>query len=504
MVTTRRGAKAKATEATEPTNDLISPTSPVKSDDHDGHGSSDPMQINSPPPNVDEYSPPNSPMTIDPTTQFTDQETPTSPKDDYADEDEGEDEDVNEDSAPNSPMHLDPPSDLKDLSTPTPPEGDSETHENIAPKGDLIIQFSDTTTVLVSSSTLSQASAPLEATIKKWRSTHIATTIPTAQEMQMHEADAYTLYRLLRLLHNRPDPGTAEHRMFDIRDLDLRPAVKDGAGHLHQLAILVEKYQCQEALAMTSESLLSEFAFPSARDALGFDQAVQVATAAYLLQQPRYFQLFTKRLATDYDTEWIGFNAKVEFPPSIPPKQATLMIAELDRQSTAGYHELHMAVQDFSFGRCVKHAPSCDDPRPKDLLITRRIAESVGFLGNPWPDSSCVGFSLRHLLHGLWHMERIRRVPWCEHHKQRTQDSVGPERFAQLAMRVDRKVLRGLCLDCTKAGRARCECEANSVPHAGAMRFVHRDSFLFGAGFFASRKHSKRNLTGREASPGYE
>jgi len=116
-------------------------------------------------------------------------------------------------------MHLDPPSDLEDIDNP-----DSETHENIAPKGDLIIQFSDTTTVRVSSTTFSQASAPLEAIIKKWRSIHIATAIPMTQEM--HEDDAYTLYRLLRLLHNRPDPGTAEHRMFDIQGANLLAAVK--------------------------------------------------------------------------------------------------------------------------------------------------------------------------------------------------------------------------------------------------------------------------------------
>jgi hypothetical protein len=442
------------------------------------------MQINSPPPNVDEHSPPTSPMIIDPTTQFTDQETPTSPKNDYADEDEGEDEDedVNEDSSPNSPMHLDPPSDLKDLSTPTSPEGDSETHENIAPKGDLIIQFSDTTTVRVSSSTLSQASAPLEAAIKKWRSTHIVTAIPTAQEMQMHKDDAYTLYRFLRLLHNRPDPGTAEHRMFNIRDLVLRAEVQDGVGHLHQLAILVDKHECHEALAMTAESLLSEFAFPSARDVVGLDQAVQLVTAAYLLNQPRYFQLFTKRLATDYVVEWTAHEPgdfTMDFPPEIPAKQATMMKAELGRQSRDANSRLSGEIQSYSFGRCSQHVDDkCHDPRPKDLMIVRRIKESINVPGKQWPPHWCNRVTLRYVLPRLYRLERVQRWLKCAHHREQSHDSVGPEQFTQLCERVDREVLRGLCLGCTKADKV-CDCDAGSVPHTGALRFVDQDSFLF-------------------------
>jgi hypothetical protein len=478
MVTTRRGAKAKVkAKATEPTKDVASPIYPVELDDHDGRGSSDPMQINSPHPNVDVHSPPNSPMMIDPATQFTDQETPTSPKDDYAEEDEDEDKDVNENenSSPNSPMHLDPPSDLEDIDNP-----DSETHENIAPKGDLIIQFSDTTTVRVSSTTLSQASAPLETTIKKWRSTHIVTAIPMTQEM--HEDDAYTLYRLLRLLHNRPDPGTAEHRMFDIQGANLLAAVKDGAGHLHQLAILVDKYQCQEAFAMTAESLLSEFAFPSARDAMGLNQAVQLVTAAYLLNQPRHFQLFTKRLVTYYAVDWTkegpdGFSK--DFSPEIPTKQATLMKTELYRQSRHANSELSGGIQSYSFGRCFKHIDKkCDEPRSKDLMIVRRITESINVPGKQWPAHWCNRVTLRYILPRLYRLERVQHWLRCAHHREQTHDSVGPEQFTQLCERVDREVLRGLCLGCTKAGRV-CECDAGSAPHAGALRFVDQDSFLF-------------------------
>ena len=392
MVTTRRVTKAKELEAA---NALISPASPVQSDDKDDErGISDPMQISSPPPNDDVYSPPNSPMTIDPATRFTDQVTPTSPKDDYVDENE----DVNENSNPNSPMHLDPPSDLNDLDTPTSPKGDSDTHEDIAPEGDLIIQFSDLITVRVSSSTLSQASTPLKDTIEEQRSRHLATAISMHKEM--HEDDAYTLFRLLRLLHNCPDPGTAaEFRMFDIAGANLLAAVKDGAENLHQLAILVDKYQCQEALRTTFESLLSEFAFPSARDDMGLDQAVQLVTAVYLLNQPRYFQLFTKRLVTDYAVNWTkeGPNGlQKDFPPEIPTKQASLMKTGIYRQSNDANDALDMEIRGYSFGRCSKHVDNkCDDPRPKDLMIVRRITESINVPGKLFPANWCNRVTLR-------------------------------------------------------------------------------------------------------------
>jgi hypothetical protein len=479
MVTTRRATKAKELEAA---NALISSASPVESDDkNDERKSSNPIQINSPPPNDAVYSPPNSPMIIDPATRFTDQTTPTSPKNDYADSDE----DVNENSNPNSPMHLEPPSDLTDPDTPTSPKGDSETHEDIASKGDLIIQFYDLTTARVSSSTLSEASEPLKATIEEQRSKHIATAITMTKEM--HVDDAYTLYRLLRLLHSCPDPGTAaEFRMFDIKDLGLLVAVKDGAEHLYQLAILVDKYQCQEALRMTFESLLSEFAFPSARDAMGLDQTVQLVTAAYLLNQPRYFQLFTKRLVTDYAIEWTAYKPRrfsMDFPPAIPAKQAVLMKAELGRQSNDANDALDMEIQSYSFGRCSKHVDNkCEDPRPKDLIIVRRITESINVPGKLWPADWCNRVTLRYILPRLYRLERVQRWLWCAHHREQTHDSVGPDQFTQLCMRVDKEVLRGLCLWCTKADRV-CGCEAGSVPHAGALRFVDQDSFLFPTGW---------------------
>jgi hypothetical protein len=487
---TKRGRKDKGganTKKTEPTKGIV-PLSSSSHDDNEG-GTSEAMQINSPapdttPPQAEEDSAPNSPMQIDPASRFTDLNTPYSPpkEDEGADADEGEDE--SELYEPNSLMHLDPPG-LSDLDTPTSPKAENSDHEDMAPDGDLIIQFSDKTTVRVSSSTLSRTSAPLGAIIKKWFSKHTSgRTAATPLTKEMHEDETYTLYRLLRLLHNRPDPGSASHRLFDVPGLALRAAVDEGAWHLHQLAVLIDKYQCHEALELVAESLLSEFAFPGARETMGLDQAVQVVAAAYLLQQPRYFQLFTKRLVTDYAVEWEATKPghfTMEFPPEIPTKQASLMKAELYKQMRGATDQLTIEIEEYSFGRCSKHVDKCSDPQPKDLMIVRRVKESINGTEKQWPPNWCNRNTLRDVLPRLYRLERVQRWLWCDHHREQTHDSIGPERFVPLCVRVDKEVLTGLCLECTKAVRV-CECKAGSVPHAGALRFVDQDSFLFPTG----------------------
>ncbi|KAM0689312.1 hypothetical protein Q7P36_011389 [Cladosporium allicinum] len=489
MVTTRSRKEQGSASAkrTEPTNNIIPLNSPSNNDDEGG--TSEAIQLNSPaqdttPPAAEVASAPNSPMQIDPATRFTDQETPNSPPKEDEDSGAGEGADESELYEPNSPMNLDPPPEPR-LDTPTSPKADSPDHEDIAPDGDLIIQFSGKSTARVSSSTLSRTSAPLSATIKKWfskRTTGRNAAVPMTKEM--HEDDSYTLYRLLRLLHNRPDPGSAQYRLFDVQGLALRAAVEDGAGNLQQLAILIDKYQCHEALELAAESLLSEFAFPGAQDAMCLDQAVQVVTAAYLLQQARYFQLFTKRLATDYAVDWADGDLKLytmDFPSEIPTKQASLMKAELGRQAHDAIDELDGEIQGYTFGRCFEHVDKCVDPRPKDPMVPRRITESINVPGKQWPPNWCARITLRYILARLYRLERVQRWLWCDHHLERTHDSVGPERFVQLCARVDRLILTGLCLACTKAHRV-CVCEADSVPHAGSLRFVSRDSYLLGAG----------------------
>ena len=316
----------------------------------------------------------------------------------------------------------------------------------------------------------------------------------------MCEDDSDSMHRLLCLLHHRPDPGSYE-RLVDVKDEDLATSnLINGADSLRRLAIVIDKYQCQEALKNVSESLLSDFTFPSVRDAIRFDSTLRLVAAAYLLRQPRFFRLFTKRLVTDYADDL----DEVQFWYEIPHKQALLIRSELEKQSFEAYTELDRRIQSHTTdqSRCVKGGTICVRPPPRDALLVQRIIECVVPPGEKWPSDRSSGITLRHLLHGLYHLERIQRISWCAHHRVRTYGSVGPEDFVRICMWVDKLFVTGLCLGCTRDGKA-CDCDADSVPHAGAIRRVYRDSFLFGAGP-AYEDRSKYGLTGREGSPGYE
>jgi hypothetical protein len=75
------------------------------------------------------------------------------------------------------------------------------------------------------------------------------------------------------------------------------------------------------------------------------------------------------------------------------------------------------------------------------------------------------------------------------------------EKFG-VCMAVDIKFLKGLCFMCTRNGKV-CDCDRDSVPHAGIMRWVYRDSFLVGPGPAYARRLAE-GLTGREGSDAYE
>lgn len=296
--------------------------------------------------------------------------------------------------------------------------------------------------------------------------------------------------RLLSLLHRRPDP-LGYVRLVDTRDEDLKDVMAQNTESLLNLAILTDKYECHESLNSISETLLSDFAFSSARDAIDFSQAVQVAAAAYLLQQPRYFRLFTKRLVTDHTQAF----ATVKLPPQIPPDQRFLITTELEKQSSESYTHISERIQTFPNDICGTNGSSCVYPSPTDPLFIRRITNCILTPDDAaWPTTRSEGVTLRHLLHGLYHLERLQRVLWCTRDRVRTYGSVGPEEFVRICARVDSLFLPGVCLVCTREGRE-CDC----LSEMATVRWVLQDPHLFGAGpAYANR--SEYGLTGRGGS----
>lgn len=274
-----------------------------------------------------------------------------------------------------------------DVNTPFSPEPSGPDHCDIVSNGDLTLELHEGFTVRVSSSVLSQASPRLS----DWLREPATTASPSIKKL--HEEDHDAMYRLLCLLHCRADL-TSYPRLIDEKDEDLKDILVQSTDPLLDLAILIDKYECQDALDLVSETLLFDFAFPSARDSVDFSQAVQIASAAYLLQQPRYFRLFTKRLVTDH-TESL---TTLQLPLRIPFKQSSPIKFELEKQSSETYAFLFGRIQDFSKDLCGKNGSDCTYPQPTDALFLDHITSCVLTPRDKWPTKRSEGIIFRHLL----------------------------------------------------------------------------------------------------------
>ena len=340
-------------------------------------------------------------------------------------------------------------------------------------------------TVRVSSAVLTQASSPLGELIKDWRS-EPATTKPPINNLQCDQ-DPDHIHRFFCLLHRQPDPGFGE-RLIDEKDDDLKGSVPTAMWSLLGIATLTDRYQCHRSLEWVSESLLSDFAAPRSRDALNFMWTTQLAAAAYLFQQPRYFRLFTKRLVTDHIKEFEYFYDE------FPKKQGSFIEAELAKQSSEVYTLIHSRIHDYANDKCSKEE-YCRLAR--DNTLVQRITDCVLTPQEPevtWPTERSQGISLRRLLHGLYRLERIQSISWCSNHRAHTYSSVGLKDFTQLCEDLDENYVTGLCLECTRSCKA-CDCQVDSLPYASALRFVRRDAYLLGAEPLRHDQSAEHSLT---------
>lgn len=68
---------------------------------------------------------------------------------------------------------------------------------------------------------------------------------------------------------------------------------------IFQLSVVVDKYQCASSIRLTSQALLSRFLDFRETTRLSATSMHELVTASYLLDQSRYFTLFTRRFAMD-------------------------------------------------------------------------------------------------------------------------------------------------------------------------------------------------------------
>ena len=80
---------------------------------------------------------------------------------------------------------------------------------------------------------------------------------------------------------------------------------------LFKIAVVADKYEIIDALKLSYEALLSRYVLYATTARLSMLQLGNLIAAAYLLQQPKYFTLFTRRLILDYCAP---FSSLTEYP----------------------------------------------------------------------------------------------------------------------------------------------------------------------------------------------
>lgn len=108
-------------------------------------------------------------------------------------------------------------------------------------------------------------------------------SVASPQRIHLPEQDAHAMHRFFCILHHKPDPDQAP-RLLEVASRDLGKTTQPAASKLRDLAQVCDYYQCAEPLARVAESLLSDFASPSVRDAMPFQPAVDLVVAAHWMR----------------------------------------------------------------------------------------------------------------------------------------------------------------------------------------------------------------------------
>lgn len=147
--------------------------------------------------------------------------------------------------------------------------------ENIVCDGDLILAVGEAQVRLrASANVLLRSSTVFGALLgPHFREGQHAGTAEQPKEIRLHEDDAAAMSDMLNLLHNNP-----------VKGLLLNPT----ANKILALAVVVDKYDCVEALGLEIQGIL--LAFPIVRKDLTFAEIVKNLLASYLLKHSWAFK----------------------------------------------------------------------------------------------------------------------------------------------------------------------------------------------------------------------
>ena len=284
--------------------------------------------------------------------------------------------------------------------------------------------------------------------------------------------DSFPLRRLLCLLHHQPEPDMIQDLIHIAENKD-HHKIEDAARRFQDLAETIDYFDCSKSLGRVIDSLFSDFATSESRDVMTFTATVHMVSAAYILDNSRYFRLFTKRLLTDYTERFEDAKFASRLPNVVP---------QLKEQSRQSWYRLEIVVNKLSQCQCRAASVMCLGGG-KDRLIVGKLTDCLLAPNIAWPVQRKDGITLRHILAGLYDLERMQRVAWCKQHEQQVHDTVGPNEFRRHCRDIDETDVLGLCLTCTKRLRGRidpCKCSDNN--EVRSKEWVVGDSFRFGTG----------------------
>lgn len=313
------------------------------------------------------------------------------------------------------------------------------------------------------------------------------------KEIPLEDDDVATTTRFCRLLHHQNELPETSHGQ---KPLELRAAAKE----LYDLAVLADKYNAVQSIRMAGAYLLSELGANSRPEAMPMEVLLYLITTAFIMEDPRHFILFTRRLVMDHADNYstIAQHPALAWLPSLFLRKFTicqkLTLVELlttisvliEEQRKTAWLSLQSDLAELATVNCLYplFGSVCGESGTDYNIFATLIAKMPrnGVQGPvSWPASNC---PLRFVLKGIynWGSDIHIRVPLgCGHGPSHGDDEkyeVKSAGLKDLCVRINKTAL-GLCLVCLQANAGN-ETPTKCSHQQLLERWVENDPFLGG------------------------
>ncbi|KAI6797742.1 hypothetical protein KC363_g262 [Hortaea werneckii] len=233
---------------------------------------------------------------------------------------------------------------------------------DVAADGDIILALSQNLYIRVSSPVLRLVSPVFKAMLSpRFKEGNVPRSSDQPIEISLPKDDGIAMKHLCLLLHGRTgDSYSHGDRTFPTQ--------------IRALAILADKYDCVEAIALQAEAMLSRFWMHRANKQLVIQQMAALITAAATLGLGPLFHVFTKSLVLDYCIPYSVANTG--FPP--------FTLLQLEQQRSTARLKIHEEIIRMTPNAvfckiCCKH----DVPLQNFPAVSHALSQKLG--PTTWP-----------------------------------------------------------------------------------------------------------------------